>query len=276
MRNDDGGIQSPAPARKNATHAKVLRLPHKTTFDTWRNTSECQKVSLRWQKKARESGRDMLEPQNEPFVRNFLQFSHFVAPKSAFSKSTYLKINVSCEASVNFSSDVTKCHACHGIYTLAPHCTALTMRFAKATQHDMSQALRLPRKVTTEVAKVLRLPREMQRIFWKRRKRIAHATQNDFWHVMKHVWNVTKCHAWKRSDATLNYKNAPFCRTYNGHSDLTRTLLRTVANCCERLRTVGQRLANTAPRVKREPLIREKLRKDNIKWSNLLDLRIYF
>ena len=27
----------------------------------------------------------------------------------------------------------------------------------------------------------------MQRIFWKRSKSIAPATQNDFWHVMKHV-----------------------------------------------------------------------------------------
>ena len=61
------------------------------------------------------------------------------------------------------------------------------MRFAENTQHDTSKVLRLPRKMTWEVSKVLRLPRKMQRIFWKRGKSIAPATQNDFWHVMKHV-----------------------------------------------------------------------------------------
>ena len=58
----------------------------------------------------------------------------------------------------HFSSHITKCHACHGICTLLPLRAALTMRFAKNTQHDTSQVLRLPRKVTMEVVKVLRLP----------------------------------------------------------------------------------------------------------------------
>ena len=49
-RNDDGSLQSAAPATKIATHLlktmqKILRLPHKTTFDTLRNTSECHKVA---------------------------------------------------------------------------------------------------------------------------------------------------------------------------------------------------------------------------------------
>ena len=69
------------------------------------------------------------------------------------------------------------------------------MRFAKNTQHDTSGVLRLPRKMRSEVSKMLRLPRKMQHISWKRCKSIAPATQNDFWHVMKHCWNVTKCHA---------------------------------------------------------------------------------
>ena len=40
--NDIGGVQSAAPAGKNARH--VLRVPHKTTFDTLWNTLECHKV----------------------------------------------------------------------------------------------------------------------------------------------------------------------------------------------------------------------------------------
>ena len=41
-----------------------------------------------------------------------------------------------------------------------------------------------------------------------------------------------------------NFKNVPFCRTYqrHSHSDLAQT----VADGCERLRTIAQRLANTA------------------------------
>jgi len=68
--------------------------------------------------------------------------------------------------------------------TLQPADTAT----AEETQHDSSKVLRLPRKITMGTSKVLRLlPRKMQRIFCKRRKSIALATQNDFPHVTKHV-----------------------------------------------------------------------------------------
>jgi hypothetical protein len=60
-----------------------------------------------------------LLPQNRCFVRGFRQFS----------------------------SHLTKCHACHGIRTLAPLDAALTMRFAKNTQHDTSKVLGLPQKL---------------------------------------------------------------------------------------------------------------------------------
>ena len=58
--------------------------------------------------------------------------------------------------------------------------------------------------------------------------------------------NVTKCHACqaKRSNATCaTSKSDPFCSTYHGHGHMG--LARTVANGCERLRTVGQRRGNT-------------------------------
>ena len=96
-----------------------------------------------------------LLPQNRCFVRRFRQFS----------------------------SHLTKCNACHGICTLSPLDAALTMRFAKNTQHDTSKALRLPRKMTMDTSKVLRLPRKLQLILRKRRKSIAPATPNDFRHV---------------------------------------------------------------------------------------------
>ena len=81
----------------------------------------------------------------------------------------------------------------------------------------------------------------------------------------KHVLNVTKCHAChaKRSNATCETpKSDPFCRTYprHGHTGVART----VANGCERLRTVANINATSSehtlnpqtPRVKREPLLR--------------------
>ena len=88
-----------------------------------------------------------LLPQNRCFVRSFRQFS----------------------------SHLTKCHACHGTCTLSPLDAALPMRFAKNTQHDTSKVPRLPRKMrwtrpkccarhencnasSENVAKVLRLP----------------------------------------------------------------------------------------------------------------------
>ena len=79
-------------------------------------------------------------------------------------------------------------HSYHGIRTLSPPDAALTLRVAKNTQHDTSKVLRLPRQMTMDTSKVLRLPRKLQRIFWKRWKSIALATQNDFRHVTKNVW----------------------------------------------------------------------------------------
>ena len=138
----------------------------------------------------------MLEHQNKHFARDFLQCS---------SKFATSKINVSCEASVNFQH-LTKCHACHGICTLSS-LAALTLRFTKNTQHDTSKVLRLPRKMTMDTSKLLRLPRKLQRIFWKRRKSIAPATRNDFRHVTKHVWMSRSATPTTRNEATRHMWN---------------------------------------------------------------------
>ena len=112
------------------------------------------------------------EHQNEHFVRDFLQFSHFAASKSTFSyefslEPENLQPQNRCfvRGFRQFSAHVRKCHACHGICTLSPLDAALPMRFAKNTQHDTSKVLRLPRKMTMDTSKVLRLPRKLQHIF---------------------------------------------------------------------------------------------------------------
>ena len=92
--------------------------------------------------------------------------------------------------------------------------------------------------MTMDTSKVLRLPRKLQHIFWKRRKRIAPATQNDFRHVAERL-NVTKCHAChaKRNNDTLETsKNDHLCRTSHrhGHTEFVRT----VADGCDHKRNV--------------------------------------
>ena len=140
-----------------------------------------------------------------------------------------------------FSAHLTKCHACHGICTLSPLDAAVPMRFAKSTQQDTSEVLRLPRQMTMDTSKVLRLPRKLQRIFWKRRKNIAPATQNDFRHVTKNVWMSRSATPATRNEATTHWKPPKMTTS----AELTRGTairssygrLRTVANGCERLRT---------------------------------------
>ena len=122
--------------------------------------------------KTRHARRDRWEHQNEHFVRDFLQCSHFAASKSTFSyefslEPENLQPQNRCfvRGFRQFSAHHTKCHACHGICTLSPLDAALPMRFAKNTQQDTSKVLRLPRKMTMDTSKVLRLPRKLQHIF---------------------------------------------------------------------------------------------------------------
>ena len=142
-----------------------------------------------------------------------------------------------------FSAHLTKCHACHGICTLSPLDAAVPMRFAKSTQQDTSEVLRLPRQMTMDTSKVLRLPRKLQRIFWKRRKNIAPATQNDFRHVTKNVWMSRSATPATRNESTRLLKHPKMTPS----AELTigtairpsRERLRTVADGCGRLRTVA-------------------------------------
>ena len=103
-------------------------------------------------------------------------------------KIGYLKIDVSCEAFVNFqhisqnatpATDFAPCH--HP--TQPCQCDLQKTRKKK----DTSKVLRLPRKMTMDTPKVLRLPRKLQHIFCERPKSIEPATQNHFQQVVKHV-----------------------------------------------------------------------------------------
>ena len=128
----------------------------------------------------------------------------------------------------------------------------------KKTQHDTSKVVRLPRKMTMHTSKVLRLPRKLLRIFWKRRKSIAPATQNDFRHVTKHLWMSRSATPATRNEATRRLKPPKMTTS----AELTigtaiwqsRGRLRTVAtvNAASSERTLNPQ----TPRVKRERLLR--------------------
>ena len=241
--------------------AKVLRLPHKTTFGTWSNRLECHKVprlprKTTWQPAWKPSKRRgfAASPKDaaRPYENQRLETRHVGASKRAFRarlppifELSSFKIDVFLRVFLwtskfaipqnrcfvrgfrQFSSHLTKCHACHGICTLSPLDAALTMRSAKSTQHDTSEVLRLPCKMTMDTSKVLRLARKLQLILRKRRKSIAHATQNDF-RKPRLPRETQLCDAG-------NIQKWPFRRTYHRP---WRERLRTVADGCEHKRNV--------------------------------------
>ena len=156
-----------------------------------------------------------------------------------------LKIDVSCEASVNF-------------------------------QHT-SQTPSLPRSLPQDTSKVPATQNEDGHVHSAApaAKTASHLLKTTQKYCACHTirlstryetrLNVTKCHAChaKRSYATLETsKSDPFCRTYHRHGNTALT--RTVADGCERLRTVADVNATSSehtrnpqtPRVKREPLLR--------------------
>ena len=157
---------------------KVPRLPRKTTGQpAWTHSNRrCFPASPIDTATPQENQRletRHVDAEKPAFrIRDFLQFSHFVASKSTFSyefslEPEHLQPQNRCfvRGFRQFSAHVTKCHACHGICTLSPLDAALPMRFANNTQHDTSKVLRLPRKMTMDTSKVLRLPRKLQHIF---------------------------------------------------------------------------------------------------------------
>ena len=155
-----------------------------------------------------------------------------------------LKIDVSCEASVNFqhiaqnATTATEFAPCRHLTQALPKCD-----LQKNTQHDTSKVLCLPRKMTMDTSKVLRLPRNLPRIFAKRRKSIAPATQNDFRHVTERCWMSRSATPATRNEATRRLKPPkmipPAELPIGTAIRSSHERLRTVADGCERLRTVA-------------------------------------
>ena len=155
---------------------------------------------------ASDSRRDKLEHQNEHFVRDFLKIRISQRQNRRFPTGFLMDRpqNRRFVRSVRrFSSPVTKCRACHGICTLSPLRAALTMRFTKSTQHDTSKVLRLPRKMKSEVSKVLApATKNATHLLQTWQKCCACHTKT----CRVTFWNVTKCHACPRHEATQRWK----------------------------------------------------------------------
>ena len=227
-------------------------------------------------KEASDSRQDMLEHENDHFVRDFLTFH---ASKSTFSYEFSCDPTSKSTFRARLPSIFITCHKMPRLPRNLHHVTTratLTMRFAKNTQHDTSNVLRLPRKMTSEVSRVVLLPRIL---LWKFGKSIALATQNDLWHVRKVVEMSLSAMPATRNEATRRWKApkvTPFAEltigtaiaTSRGHLRMVADgcgrliangcgRLRAVANGCGRLRNVWRtQLHPHTPRVKREPLRR--------------------
>ena len=199
----------------------------------------------------------MLEHQNEHFVRDFLQFSHYVA-------SIFLRVFLWTS---RFATSNLMFHARPPLIFSTSHkmprppCNLHLV----TTWRSPDNAIRkkhATRKMTMKVVKVVRrLPRKLQLIWWKRCKSIAPATQNDYRHVMKHVSTVTKCQSATRNEATQHWK--PPKRTTFAELAIGTAIRGSrdpPANGCDRKRNVEQTHPQPpdpqTPRVKREPLLR--------------------
>ena len=167
-----------------------------------------------------------------------------------------LKIGVSCEASVNFqhmsqkAAPATEFARCHHL-TQPWQCDS-----QKTHNTTRLEVLRLPRKMNTDTPKVLHVPRKMKVIFWKRCKVLPLQDKTSF----NMLWNMLDCHKVPRLPRQTRLrdvwtsKSDDFGRTHHIGMAIrsSRGRLPTVANgCgrlhgCGRLRTVAQRLANTA------------------------------
>ena len=107
---------------------------------------------------------------------------------------------------------------------MSPLDAALAMRSAKNREHDTSNVLRLPRKMTSEVSKVSRLARKVQIIFCKRRRNILPATQNDFRRACRHVKMSGSATPATQNDITTcieTFNEERFCSFPHRHCDAT-------------------------------------------------------
>ena len=134
--------------------------------------------------------------------------------------------------------------------------------------------LRLPRKMTMDASKVAAPATKTATHLLKTSQKYCacHANRNDYFDTLQ---NTSECHEvprlpreTKQNQTSETSKKDHLCKTSHrhGHTVLTRT----VADGCERLRTVATTNATSSehtlnpqtPRVKREPLLR--IREQNV------------
>ena len=173
-------------------------------------------------------------------------------------RTYHLKNDVSCEASVNFQ------HISQNATPAAQFARdpALTMRFAKHMQHDMSAPA--TRNDDGGLPSAAPATKNATHLLKTTPKYCACHTRRLLTHF-ETCWNVTKCHS---RHATRGYatfetsKSDRFCRTRHrhGHTVLTDGCgrLRTVADGCGWLRTVANGCATFGERSlnpQTEPLL---------------------
>ena len=137
--------------------------------------------------------------------------------------------------------------------TLSPIDAALTVRFAKNMQQDMSKVLCMRCKMNMEVSKVLRLPRKVEVIFWKHCKKnvrnsksIAHVTQNDFWYVLKHVGMSQSATPATQNDVARRFKPSKVTTCDHLCSTPHRSPHGRAADGCGRLRKAANAKATSS------------------------------
>ena len=144
-----------------------------------------------------------------------------------------LKIRCFVQGLHQFSSHPPKCHVCHGICTLSPLDAALTMRFAKFTQHDTSEVpLRLPCEITMEVGKVCCACHEKCNASSEKVAKVLRLLHKTTFDTLRNTSECHElpclCHAKRRYAGLEASKSDHFCRTR--YTALTRS----PANGCDR------------------------------------------
>ena len=146
-------------------------------------------------------------------------------------KICYLKIDVSCEASVNFhhmsqkATPATQFARCH-------HLTQSWQCGSPNTQPDTSKALCLPRKMKIEVSKVQRLTRNGTHPLKKHCTCHTERLSDAWWNMLEFHKAPRHPHETKLHDIWTS-KSDHFCSTPHRHGHRAFTaVLRTVANGC--------------------------------------------
>ena len=177
------------------------------------------------------------------------QISHFAASKSTFSYELSYEPTSKSTFRARLPSIFITCHKMprlprnlHLVTTLRSADNAIHKKHAAsaapATQNEIRgvQSAAPATKNATHLLKMLRS--------------IAPATQKDFWHVLKHVGMPRSATPATRNEAARRWKApkvTPFAKLPIGTARRpSRGRLRTVANGCERLRTVADVNATSA------------------------------